>query len=193
MSLRKYKYYFKKPRSVIVKDILYWLLFTGAVSVAATSPYFGVNFLRNYKKLRKYPRKRTYDVFYNLKRQGLIEIKKRNHQIYISLTEKGREKAGWLQIDALKIENPKNWDRKWRMAIFDISQLKKLYREAFRGKLKELGFYPLQKSVWIHPFDCRAEIELLKNFFDLSNQELRLIIAENIGNDTKIKRFFNLS
>jgi len=119
-------------------------------------------------------------------------MEKKNHQIYISLTEKGKKKAGWLQIDSLKIKRPKKWDGKWRLVIFDISQIKKLYREAFRGKLKELGFYPLQKSVWIYPFDCRAEIELLKEFFGLSDKELRLIVTEDIGEDNKLQQLFKL-
>jgi len=119
-------------------------------------------------------------------------MEKVGHQIYISLTEKGRKLASWLQIDDLKIKRPKKWDGKWRLAIFDISQLKKIYREAFRGKLKELGFYPLQKSVWIYPFDCRDEIELLKDFFGLNEKEVRLLICENIGKDDWLKKHFKI-
>ena len=192
MGIKKYKYYFKKPRTEIVKDILYWLFVAESVAIAATSPFFLTNLLKGYKKWRKYPKKKVSDTFYNLRRQGLIEIQKKNHQIYIGLTKKGKEKAGWLQIDALKIKKPKRWDGKWRIVVFDISQLKKLYREAFRGKLKELGFRPLQKSVWVHPFNCQAEVELLRDFFGLSEKEIRLIIAENIGNDKNLKEFYKL-
>ncbi|MFQ6049675.1 MAG: hypothetical protein ACE5J0_01380 [Candidatus Paceibacterales bacterium] len=192
MSFKKYKYYFKKPRAEIVKDVFYWLLTAGAISIAATSPFFLTNLLRGFRRWRKYPKRKVSDTFYNLRRQGLIEIRKRNHQIYIALTEKGKKKAGWMQVDRLKIKKPKKWDKKWRIVIFDIAQLKKLYREAFRGKLKELGFRHLQKSVWIYPFDCRAEIELLRTFFGLSEKEMRLILAENIGNDKKLKKVFKL-
>jgi len=191
-ALRKYKYYFRKSRSEIVKDVLGWLVVAGSISVAATSPYFILNLLKGFKKGRKYSRKKVYDTFYNLRRQGLIKVEERNHQIYISLTEEGRKKASWLQIDSLKISKPKKWDRKWRIVIFDISQLKKLYREAFRGKLKELGFRSLQKSVWIYPFGCLAEIELLKEFFGLSEKEVRLILAEDIGKEESIKKLFKL-
>ena len=76
--------------------------------------------------------------------------------------------------------------------MFDIAQTKKLSREALRGKLKEIGFRPFQKSIWIHPFNCEAEIELLRNFFNLSDKELRLIIAENIGEDNEWRRLFKL-
>ncbi len=191
--MSQYKYYFRKPKSEIAKDVLRGLIITGVVGIAATSPYFGLNLLKALKQRQKYKRKKVYDAFYELKKQGCIEIKKKNHQVYISLTEKGKKKAGWLQIDALEIKKPKKWDQKWRFVIFDISQLKRFYRDTFRGKLKELGFYPLQKSVWIHPFDCRDEIELLRSFFGLTEKEMRLILAEDIGEERWLKKFFKLS
>ena len=137
--MSKYKYYFAKPRSEITKDILKWLAISGAVCIAATSPYFSINLIKGFKNRKKYKKKKVCDTFYNLKRQGYIDIKSRNHQIYISLTKEGRKKAGKFQIDSLKINKPKKWDRKWRIVIFDIAQLKNLQRNAFRGKLKELG------------------------------------------------------
>jgi len=192
MGLKKYKYYFKKPRSEIVKDFLSWLAIAGLIYVASSSPYFIRNLIRAYQKRKKYSKKKIADTFYNLRRQGLIEIGEKNHQIYIRLTEKGKKKAGWMQIDSLEIKRPKKWDGRWRLVIFDIAQLKKIYREALRGKLKELGFYPFQKSAWIHAFDCRAEIELLKEFFGLSDDEIRLIISDDIGDDRKLKKFFKI-
>lgn len=177
----KYKYYFKKPKSEIGKDIIKWLAITGLVCFAAQSPYFSVNLIRNFKRWHKYKKRNVSDTFQRLRRQGCIKIEKEEHEIRISLTDEGKKMAGWLQIDALKIKPSKKWDKKWRIVIFDIAQLKKFYREAFRGKLKELGFYPLQKSVWIHPYNCYDEIELLRNFFGLTHKEMRLIITDDIG------------
>lgn len=190
--MTKYKYYFRKPRSEIVKDIFKWLAVAGMVYIAVSSPYFVLNLQKNFKKWRKYKNTKISDAFSRLKKEGCLKVEKRNHQIYISLTEKGKRKAGWLQIDSLKINKPKKWDKKWRIVMFDISQLKKFYRDTFRGKLKELGFYPLQKSVWIHPFDCRDEVGLLKEFFGLSDKELRLIVAEDIGKDDCFQKNFEL-
>ena len=188
----EYKYYFKKPRSEITKDILEWLVIGGAICIAATSPYFFVNLLKNFKKGKKYPKKNLSNTFHRLRKRGCIEINRKGNQIYIKLTEEGKKMAGWLQIDALNIKRPQKWDRKWRIVIFDISELKKFYREAFRGKLKELGFYPLQKSVWVHPFECRDEIELLRKFFGLDQKELRLIIAQDIGPDDWLREIFKI-
>ena len=77
--------------------------------------------------------------------------------------------------------------------MFDISQVRKANREAFRGKLRELGFRPLQKSIWIYPYDCRDETELLRDFFGLSDNEFRLVVAENIGDDIFMKKVFRLT
>ncbi|MBU1179123.1 hypothetical protein KKB69_02200 [Patescibacteria group bacterium] len=193
MGLRKYKYYFKKPKSEIVKDVMNCLLVSGTIIIAAQSPYFVRSLLKSFKDWDKYPKKKVSDTFSNLRKQGFIEIERKNKQIYIKLTEEGRKRAGMYQIGHLEIKKPKKWDRKWRLVIFDIAQLKKTYREAFRGKIKELGFCCLQKSVWAHPFECRAEIELLRDFFGLSQDELRLIVAVELGDDSNLRALFGLS
>lgn len=192
MSIRKYKYYFKKPKSEITKDILKWLFVGGMVAIATTSPYFVQNVINAYRKSKKYPRQKLSDTFYRLRKQGMIDIQTVNHQIYISLTPEGRKRAGIFQIDKLKITRPKRWDRKWRLLMFDVPQKRKISREALRGKLKELEFHQLQKSVWAYPFECGPEMELLQDFFGLSKNEMRLIIAENIGDDSKLRKDFNL-
>ena len=190
--MSKYKYYFKKPRSEIVKDVLSWLAIAGAVYIAASSPYFIHNLMKEFKRGKRYKKKNIYNVFYRLRKEGCLKIEKRGHQVYISLTEEGRKKAGRFQIDSLKINKSKKWDGKWRIVIFDIAQLKKLQRDAFREKLKELGFRPLQKSVLVCPYECRDEIELLREFFGLSKDEIRLITAQKIEDGGLLKKAFNL-
>lgn len=163
------------------------------VTIAATSPFFIVNILKGLKSFKKYPNKKVYDTFYKLKKQGLIDFYKKNNQIYISLTEKGKKKADWMHIDDLEIKKPKKWDGKWRILLFDIAEMKRIYREALRGKLKELNFQLFQKSAWIIPYDCTEEINLLKSFFGLKDKEVRLIISENIGDDKEFIKSFELN
>lgn len=169
------------------------LLISGAVVVAASSPYFIRNLMRGLKKFKKYDKKKVQDNFYKLKKQGLIKIEIKKGGMHISLTDKGKKKAGWMQIDELKINKSKKWDKKWRLVMFDIAHLKKTHRDAFRGKLKELGFQLIQKSVWIHPFDCKDEIDLLRDFFGLTEAEIRLVVAEKIGDDRELKEKFKIN
>ena len=190
--MSKYRYYFRKPKSEIAKDILGSLIIGGIIAVAATSSFFIVNLIKGFKGIKKYPNKKVYDNFYKLKKQGLVDFYEKNNQIYISLTEKGKKKAGWMQIDALKIKKPKKWDGKWRILLFDIMETKKFHREALRGKLIELGFRLLQKSAWIIPYECKDEIGLLKSFFGLSDKEVKLVVAQSIEGEKELKERFKL-
>lgn len=184
--------YPRKIRSEIAIDILSVLAVSGLVVIALTSPYLLRNLIRGFAKTKKYSSKKVYNTFHNLKEKGLINFDEKNGQLFISLTKEGKNKAGWMQIDKLNILKPKKWDRKWRIVIFDISETKKEYREALRGKLKQLGFYLLQKSTWAIPYECSREINLLKNFFGLKDYEIRLIVADSIGNEKEIREFFKL-
>jgi len=179
----------------LTKKILKGLLLAGAIWVAASSPYFSFYLSRGLRKAlqrRKYIKTKDptfYNTFYYLKNKGYLDIQKRNKQVYISLTREGRKKAGKYVIDDLEIKKPKKWDKKWRVVIFDIPNITNIKRAALRGKLKELGFYKLQQSVWVFPYDCGQEINLLKDFFGLKNKELNLITGR-IENDSFLRRYF---
>ena len=73
--MSQYKYYFRKPKWEIMKDVLTWLAIGGAVCVAATSPYFVSNLMKGFKKAKRYENKKVYNTFYRLRKQGCIEIK----------------------------------------------------------------------------------------------------------------------
>ena len=193
--MTKYKYYFRKPRSEIAKDIVRWLLISGAIGLAATSPYFGINAWRAFQKAkyqRKYVKRKFSDTFTRLVRNNAVCVERRGHEVKIFLTPEGRKIAGYMQIDSLNIKRPAKWDKKWRLVMFDISQLKLMHRNIFRSKLKELGFVPFQKSVWTHAFECRDEIGVLKDFFGLSDKEVCLVAVENIPLEDSLKKHFRL-
>lgn len=188
----KYKYYFKKPRSEIAKDILKAVALAGLIALAMTSAPSINSIWRASRKWRQHPRRKFYDAFYNLKRRGFLVMERDGFDLKISLTPKGKRAAGWLQIDALKISKPQKWDGKWRLIIFDIAELKRSHRNAFRTKLKELGFRYIQRSVWAHPYECRDEVELLKDFFGLKDGSILMLTALRIDNESNLKKLFHL-
>ena len=183
----------------IAKYILKGILAAGAITIASTSPYFLPKIMpkiirhAHYKLRRRQQRKNFYRSFYYLKKQGYIRTERKSKQIYISLTKKGKDKAGKYQIDDLKIKKPKKWDKKWRILIFDIKATHKIKREALRGKIKQLSLYQLQKSVWVHPYNFHNEMKILRKFFNLTYKEIRLVTALDIENNAEIKAFFNLA
>jgi len=113
--------------------------------------------------------------------------------MYISLSKEGKKLAGKYQIDDLVIPKPKKWDGRWRILIFDIPDKYKIKREALRGKLKELGLFQLQKSVWICPYNFQNEVEVLRDFFSLSRDEMQIVLAYAIENDGEARNFFKLN
>src|SRR3989344_6761899 len=72
-----------------------------------------------------------------------------------------------FKLDDMKLKPKEKWDGYWRFIMFDIPENKKMARDAFRNKLKSLGVYEFQKSVFVYPFDCREEIDFIIEVFDL--------------------------
>jgi len=183
--------------SSLTAKVLKTLLLVGAFYIAASSPYFVFRLMKEFRKKRYWQKnenkKRFENAFYYLKRQGYIKIEKKNRQIYISLTEEGKKKAKKYQIDDLKIKAPSQWDKKWRLIIFDIPNNQGIKREAFRGKLKELGFFPLQKSVWVYPYECDKEIKMLREFFGLTAKQLRIVTTDNLEEDNFLRERFKVT
>jgi len=187
----------------IVKKILEGLLVAGEILVTAMEPRLSLGrALMRYEQNRikresnmekKKEMKKFKNAFYYLKRKGLIDVEYRGNQMYFSLTAEGKKKAGKYKINDLKIKAAEKWDKKWRVLIFDIEDKHRAKREALRGKIKELGLYQLQKSVWVCPYEFKKEMELLRDFFGLESKDMKVIVAAKIEDDESICRFFNLN
>ncbi len=149
--------------------------------------------------------KTTHNAFKDLDRKYLIRLIKefkyerlvdfkenRDGTIKIVLTEDGTKKVLKYNIDEIKIKLPKQWDKKWRLVIFDIPDKKKQRRELLRSKLKELGFMLYQKSVFVLPYECENEINFVTEFFQL-RPYVRLVTATKITNEAELKLKFELA
>ena len=113
----------------------------------------------------------------------------------VELTPLGKRRALHARARRLlskSVERPNVWDKKWRLILFDIAAGERSKRDAFRAFIRRIGAVMLQKSVWVHPFDCSEHVELLRGFFGLSTSELRLVVADKVENDSELRRRFNL-
>ncbi|MDD5145639.1 MAG: hypothetical protein PHF44_02260 [Candidatus Pacebacteria bacterium] len=174
------------------KEILKYLLLSGMIFIAASSPYFILRLMRNTSKFKQSPKRKFLDAFSYLRNKGFIEIERRGHDIKISLTDEGKKRAGKYQIDDLEIDIPKRWDKKWRIIIFDIPDSQRIKRNVFRGKIKEFGFFPLQKSVWVYPYKCDREVGLIRDFLGVTKKDIQVITAEKIDSEDRLKEFFKI-
>lgn len=127
-----------------------------------------------------------------LKNKNYVQFKKvDNNSFEMRLTSKGQRTALRDAFYNLKIK-PEKWDGIWRIIVFDIPNKNKWGRDALRRKLKQMGFYQLQKSVFATPYPCQKEIDFIVATFDVADC-VRLIEARSLNDDKDIKDFFNLS
>jgi DNA-binding transcriptional regulator PaaX len=143
-------------------------------------------------KRRSQQKDKFYNSFYYLRKNGLLKMEYRGKQLHVSLSKEGKNVAEKYSVDNLKIKKPNKWDKKWRILIFDIEERYKSKREALRGKLKELGLYQLQKSVWVCPYHFQEEVDVLRNFLGFTGAEMTTIIASEIEKEKELITFFNL-
>lgn len=162
--------------------------------VAATAPNI-LPAIKGFGKNKKYSKKQIQVAFNNLKQRKFIEIIQEGEEKFkVRLTNKGQERVGDFSFEFLEIKEPKTWDKKWRILIFDIPTKPKIYnqaREALRHKIKELGFFQMQKSVWIYPYECEDEILFITEVFQVQKY-IEIITAGKLLHEEKIKKVFGL-
>ena len=182
---------FRKLRPTTQKILI--LLLGGVAMGLSRSPkqYFRIlkSIQKNWEWIDNYYLKRTIR---NLYKSKLIDsIDNSDGTTTIILTDLGKQHALTYQIDEIKVPKMKKWDQKWRIVTFDIPEKFKKARDALSRTLKRMGFYQLQKSVFIHPFECNNEINFVIEFFGL-RRFVRIIIAERIDNEVELKKIFSL-
>ena len=144
---------------------------------------------REWNRINREALRRAVKSLYTSK---LIDMKDGDDgSVKIILTENGKQRALEYKIDEMVIKIPKIWDKKWRIVIFDIPEKHKRKREAMRQHLERLGFYKLQKSVFVLPYECCDEIEFLIEFYNIRSH-VRQIVAEKIDNEMHLKEIFKI-
>ena len=111
--------------------------------------------------------------------------------VTLRLTQNGKAKALTYNLDGMKIPVMKQWDKKWRIILFDIPGKHKKARDALARVLKNIGCRQFQKSVFINPFECQKEIDFVIEFFSLRSY-VHTILADHLDNEFHLKTIFGL-
>jgi CRISPR-associated endonuclease Cas2 len=130
--------------------------------------------------------------FENLRRRGLVTFVSTANGARVVLTEKGRVELLAYELHEKMLEKPKRWDQKWRLLIFDIEEKKRKRRDDIRRTLIGLGFYRLQDSVWVYPYDCEEVLELIRTKYHVRHDAL-FIRADRVTNDRWLRQHFQLA
>ncbi|KKS92511.1 MAG: hypothetical protein UV67_C0002G0001 [Parcubacteria group bacterium GW2011_GWC1_43_12] len=179
-------------RGELAKEILKGLAVGGIIVVSLILPNLP-QILKMFQAGKAKDRARIKRTVNALRRKKLVKFFRKNGQAVIRITEKGKRKVQEYSFENMKISRPKKWDGLWRLIIFDIPESHKQGRDALNKSLKNLSLYPLQRSVFIYPFQCRNEIDFICDFFDIE-QFVDYLIVKDIGKDREeeMKTLFNL-
>ena len=151
-----------------------------------------IQVFRMFDSSKKYSKRQIQNTFSSLKEQKLIEyICEKNRKTVIKITKKGKSRLRAFDIELMEIKTPKNWDKKWRLVMFDIPVRFSKGREALRYHLKNLNFIQFQKSAWIFPHPCEDEIIFIADFFGVG-KFVEILTVENISKDEKFRKYFDL-
>ncbi|HCC59885.1 MAG: hypothetical protein A2402_00650 [Candidatus Staskawiczbacteria bacterium RIFOXYC1_FULL_37_43] len=176
----------------IVEEILWRIYYASSEKVGRHGDARLILLNDAIKGIHGFTSKQLISAVTDLKKQKLLE-KKKNYEgsILVSLTEKGILRVINFRFRRLGHKKGK-WDGKWRMVAFDIPNSHRKDRNALRYRLKMGGFYELQESLFLHPYDCKKEIDDFARLFNLEKY-IRFGLLNFIDNQEKIKLRYKLS
>ncbi|MFH1162243.1 MAG: CRISPR-associated endonuclease Cas2 [Candidatus Jorgensenbacteria bacterium] len=133
-------------------------------------------------RLEREARRKYRKLFYLLKKDGLVEEKKKAHNNIFLLTRRGVAKLAELrkrklQLLPRRVYEPERADV-FTIVTFDVPERDRKKREWLRETLRSLGFDFVQRSVWI------GKVKLPKEFLE-DIQHLNLIDSVEIFQITK--------
>lgn len=181
-------------RRNIAALILTAIAIAGVLSVALVAPNALRIFMPISNKRRRGGKIRPWEIERALRRLiqgGFIERKSKGGDTVVSLTSLGHTRLKTINLQNARIKIPPRWDGRWRLVFFDIPHARGPQRDAIRKKLKELGFLQIQKSVYLHPYECYDIIKSMQNFYQIKPY-FHYAIVEKIECGNKYLRHFNL-
>lgn len=188
-SIRKQK----ARRSALQKKVLL-LLYGGLALGLARTPDQYFRIVREiHKEWQGIDRNSLNRAIRSLYESKLVSTKDNcDGTLTLVLSKEGKQLALTYNLDNIAIKTPAEWDKKWRIVMFDVPERVRRVRDALRIHFKTMGFYEFQKSVFVHPYPCAKEIEYIMEFYQ-ARKFVRFIVATDIDNALELKRHFKLS
>ena len=122
--------------------------------------------------------------------KGIVRSYLSKNKYFIELTDQGKKYLYEKEQANIKIRNQSKWDKKWRLVIYDIPEKYRFKRDIFRRKLQYFGFYKMQKSVYIFPFECTQALKPIIQKLDLEKYVI-LSISDSLQNEEKLIEHFS--
>ena len=182
----------KIKKGEIARYILAGITVAGILFIGAAMPgVFEIFKLFRKQSGGRYSKRALSESLARLKRRGLIRFSQGSRGWRLELTDRGSQELNLYEIGEKLLKKPKKWDKRWRLLVFDIEEKRKNVRNQIRSVLISFGFYRLQDSVWVYPYECEEILELLRIKYRVRHEAL-YIRAEHIAKDEYLRGYFGL-
>lgn len=183
-------------RDNLVKETFLGIAATGGVLIlAALSPHFLSFVAKTYYKETDPVKIRLRALrLKELERRKLIRFKELGGgKVRIELSRNGYRLKREYDLDSLKLKVPKKWDGLWRIVLYDIPLAQRKASNAFRSKIRQMGLFQLQRSVWVSPYECLAELEFISTIFEIDMDNcVSYFRTKEIPKEREIRSYFDL-
>lgn len=178
-------------RGELTKDILRLVaagLAVGGVAIVAPNMLQIIDYFRPKGQQEK---RRVRQAIKYLEERDRIRIEYRAGIPHLILTEKGRVQCNEDAIGDMSIRRPHRWDQKWRLVMFDLPSRHDRIRRSFRDKLQDFGFKLYQRSVFIYPYECYGEVNVVAEWYGVKKC-IRYVVATEIHDMRRFVKEFDL-
>lgn len=170
------------------------LLLPNMASMIGETLEWGANFREGQRKssrLIQYARGRR--AIYYLRKRELVEMDRSTGEEVVRLTNKGLEALKLIKKNIVDIPmEHRQWDGKWWVIASDIpTKTHRANAENFRKKLKSLGFYSLQRSLWLFPYSPVEQINMIaQDLGIMSFVTVMRVDRLEVADKVKLMKFF---
>ncbi len=169
----------------------------GMIALGVMMPVGSGEMLRllhgKYRYRGKFQRHRLLRDLRSLQERNLVAYREQpDGTVQLTLTAPGKRFMLKYKLDDIKLNTDGPWNRQWHVVMFDIPHQYRKARDSFRRKLSQLGFYAMQKSVFITPYPCEREIEFIASIFNIRRYILIIPLGRFEG-ENKLIRHFDMS
>jgi hypothetical protein len=180
----------KTPASYATQVVLALAILSFVPVLGAIAPGFTAA-ARGFRRAKGYSNRDFSNATGNLKRGGYLEAFEEEGVPRVRLTKKGEAYFQKILFDDIELPTPKKWGGKWTFVLFDIPVQFSKAREALRWRLKALGFYQYQKSVWVYPHPCEKEILYVADYFGVG-KFVEILSVDYLSKDEDLKKHFEM-
>ena len=180
-----------EPEKSRIGDKIMLALAVGFIVPAFLTSPFGLYALvhggiRYYFKRREFNR-----IVRRLEKKGYIALTKTEKGWALKLLRKGKRYADKIEFENLILSKPKRWDGRWRLFSFDIPEEFRNARNMMRRKIKALGCYNIQRSLFVYPYDCMKELQQVADHYKVAKYTVFAEVGY-IDVDKELCKFFKL-